>query len=91
MSDDGMRLRQDQWISASRIAEFVYCERKYRLSADPPPGHVEPAAIAGRKASGTVYHRRKGIMLGARLFLQKVLLLAGILLCAGAGAIWLFH
>lgn len=89
--EDGMRLREDRWITASGIAEFVYCERKYRLRADPPPGHVEPARIAELKASGTIYHSRRGMILGVRLVLQKALLLAGILLCAGAVAIWLFH
>lgn len=89
MSDaDGMH-RRDEPVSASSVATFVYCSRKYRLSSDPPEGHVEPAAVTMRKATGSMYHRHVGVRLGARLLAQRILLLLALAVLTGAVAAWL--
>ncbi len=88
---DGKDEGGDGWLSASGIATFVYCERKYRLGRNPPAGYSEPVAVRERKGSGSSYHRRKGAALLGRVAAQHLMLLASFLLVAVAVAIWFLY
>ncbi len=80
-----------EWIKASSISTFVYCEMKYRLNVSPPEDYVEPAAVIYRKSAGVRYHRRKGILLGLRVAAQRLILLAALLLISVGVAVWFLH
>lgn len=91
LDEDAMRTPEGGWISASAIATFVYCERKYRLKLSPPDGYEEPYHVTERMTAGRDYHSKKGLYLGMRLLSQKLLVIAGALLILGGAAIWLAH
>lgn len=79
------------WISASGIATFVYCERKYRLKQNLPAGYTEPENVASMKESGQIYHRHRGIALFGRLIAQGALFTVSLLLIAIAVIAWFIH
>ncbi len=88
---DGSSGEEHYWLSASGIATFVYCERKYRLKQNLPAGYAEPGEVTRRKESGQLYHTRRGVALFWRLIVQGALLTASLLLIAIAVVLWFIH
>ncbi len=86
---DGMHVRDTGLISASGIGTFVFCARKYRLRTEPPDGFVGTLESASLRRSGIIYHRRRGLALLGRLILQRLMLVAALLIISGAIVLWL--
>ena len=75
-----------RWVTASDLAEYVYCPRAHWYRHHPPRGGPTARAIAAR-AVGADYHSQE---LEARVRLERwvplwwVLVATGLLVCATA-------
>ncbi len=81
---------REEWLTASEIATFVYCERKFHYSVSPPPGYVESERSIMRKSRGALFHQKKELRARLKYAVWPALLLLGIISLILAVAVWIY-